>query len=54
MKKFICMLALAGISYGTVYAALPQQTPTKVTTKKKGTKVSVKKKSTKKVVPNKM
>ena len=56
MKKFICMLALAGIGYGTVYAAIPQQTPTttKVTTKKKGTTVKVKKKTTRKVVSNKM
>lgn len=45
MKKLICMLALAGISYGTVYAAIPVQKhdTTRMGTKKKATKTKVKK-----------
>ncbi|MDB5010856.1 MAG: hypothetical protein JWR67_1941 [Mucilaginibacter sp.] len=45
MKKVICMIALAAISYGTVYAALPMQTQTdttKMKTKKKTTKMKKK------------
>lgn len=50
MKKLICMLALAGIGYGTVYAAILQQAQEapKVKTTKKATKVKVHKKTTKK------
>ena len=50
MKKLICMMALAGICYGTVYAAVPvqMQDTTKTKMKKKGTKMKVKKKTMKK------
>jgi type IV secretory pathway component VirB8 len=46
MKKAICMVALAAISYGTVYAAIPvnQQDTTKVKVKSKGDKTKIKKK----------
>ncbi len=46
MKKVMCMIALAAISYGTVYAAVPaaQQDTAKVKVKKKGDKVKIKKK----------
>ena len=49
MKKAICMIALAAISYGTVYAALPVQTQdtAKVKVKKKGDKTKIKKKMSK-------
>jgi hypothetical protein len=47
MKKAICMIALAAISYGTVYAAIPvkQQTDTtKTKVKSKNGKTKMKKK----------
>ena len=46
MKKAICMIALAAISYGTVYSATPFQMrdTTKVKVKKKGDKIKIKKK----------
>jgi hypothetical protein len=46
MKKLICMLALAGISYGTVYAAIPFQKhdTTRMGTKKKPVKAKEKEK----------
>jgi hypothetical protein len=44
MKKLICMLALAGISYGAVYAASPfQKHDTTRMREKKPTKTKVKK-----------
>ncbi|MDB5032026.1 hypothetical protein [Mucilaginibacter sp.] len=50
MKKALCMIALAAISYGTVYAAIPVQTKdtTKVKVKSKNGKTKVKKKMVKK------
>ena len=46
MKKTLCMIALAAISYGTLYASVPVQVKdtTKVKIKKKGDKVKIKKK----------
>ena len=44
MKKLICMLALAGIGYSTVYAALPfQKHDTTRMREKRPTKIKVKK-----------
>jgi hypothetical protein len=45
MKKLICMLALAGICYGTVFATLPFQKhdTTRMGTKKKPVKAKQKK-----------
>ncbi|HTH82442.1 MAG TPA: hypothetical protein VL490_05885 [Mucilaginibacter sp.] len=52
MKKALCMIALAAISYGTVYAAVPvkQQTTdtTKTKVKSKNGKMKMKKKTVKK------
>jgi uncharacterized ion transporter superfamily protein YfcC len=45
MKKLICMVALAAISFGSVYAAPVQQDTTKVKVKKKGDKTKIKKKT---------
>jgi hypothetical protein len=49
MKKVICMVALAAISYGTVYASTPAltQDTAKMKVKKKGDKVKIKKKMAK-------
>jgi hypothetical protein len=52
MKKVICMIALAAISYGTVFAAVPVKTTavsdtTKVKKKVKDGKAKEKKKSKK-------
>ena len=49
MKKVICMIALAAISYGTVFAAIPVKTTavadtTKIKKKVKDGKVKMKKK----------
>ena len=45
MKKLICILALSGIGYGTVYAAIPFQKhdTTRMGTKKKPVKAKEKK-----------
>jgi hypothetical protein len=52
MKKALCMIALAAISYGTVYAAVPvkqQMTDTtKTKMKSKNGKMKMKKKTVKK------
>ncbi|MDB4924684.1 hypothetical protein [Mucilaginibacter sp.] len=50
MKKALCMIALAAISYGTVYAAIPVQVrdTTKVKIKSKAGKTKIKKKAVKK------
>ncbi|HEY0244624.1 MAG TPA: hypothetical protein VGC01_03600 [Mucilaginibacter sp.] len=39
MKKLICMIALAAISYGTVFAAIPVKTTAVTDTVKKKKKV---------------
>lgn len=49
MKKLFCMIALAAISFGTVYAAIPvkaSQDTTKTKMKKKSGKMKMKKKKT--------
>ena len=50
MKKVICMIALAAISFGTVYAAVPVQMKdtTKTKMKEKNGKMKMKKKTVKK------